>query len=201
MPFRSLTMGNIISKGANMKNIGTQEIVTERLILRRFTENDAENMFHNWANDPEVTKYLRWPPHSDVEVSRKLIRQWISEYVNLDKYEWAIALKENNAVIGSIGIFGVSEVDESAEIGYCIGRAWWAKGIMTEALKAVIVFGMEQVGFNRLEADHSIHNPASGRVMQKAGMTFEGIARQKYKCTLGFQDCKLYSILKDEYKN
>lgn len=183
-----------------MKNIGTQEINTERLILRRFIENDAENMFHNWANDPEVTKFLRWPPHEDVEVTKNLLKEWVANYADPTRYEWAIALKENDMVIGSIGLFDISEIDESGEIGYCIGRAWWGKGMMTEVLKAIIAFGIEQVGFNRLEAGHSVHNPASGKVMQKAGMTYEGIARQKYKSMLGFQDSKFYSFLKDDYK-
>jgi len=183
-----------------MINTGTQEIVTDRLILRRFTLEDAENMFNNWANDPEVTKYLRWPPHSDVDATRKLLAEWIACYDDPAYYSWAIALKENDVVIGSLGIMGVSEIDEAGEIGYCIGKKWWGKGFMTEALNAVISFGFEQAGFNRLEAGHSIHNPASGCVMQKAGMTLEGIARQKYKANLGFQDCKLYSILKDDYR-
>ena len=182
-----------------MKNIGTQKIITDRLILRRFTVNDAEDMFHNWANDSEVTKYLRWPPHLNVDVSRKLLNEWSSSYSDLAYYAWAITLKENHMVIGSIGIMDVSENDERGEIGYCIGKNWWGNGVMTEVLKAVISFGFHQVGFNRLEADHSINNPASGRVMQKAGMVYEGIAMQKYKANLGFQDCKLYSILKDDF--
>lgn len=181
-----------------MKNVGTQKIITDRLILRRFTLDDAENMFNNWANDPEVTKYLRWPPHLNIGVTTKLLDEWIGCYNDLAYYSWAIALRETDIVIGSIGIMGVSEVDESGEIGYCMGKKWWCKGLMTEALKAVISFSFEQSGFNRLEADHSVNNPASGRVMQKAGMTLEGIARQKYKANLGFQDCKVYSVIKDD---
>ncbi len=183
-----------------MNNIGTQEIITDRLILRRFTLDDAESMYENWAKDSEVTKYLRWPPHENVEVSKRLLNQWVESYHDLSYYSWAIAFKEDNIPVGSIGLNTVSEIDEAGEIGYCIGKSWWGKGVMTEALKAVIRFCFDDVGFNRLETDHSVNNPASGRVMQKAGMLFEGIARQKYKSNLGFQDCKLYSILKDDYR-
>ncbi|MDF2631895.1 MAG: GCN5-related N-acetyltransferase [Caproiciproducens sp.] len=183
-----------------MNNIGTQEIVTERLILRQFTVDDAKDMYENWAKDSEVTKYLRWPPHTNVDVSRGLLRQWAASYTGLSYYSWAIVLRENNMAIGSIGIMAVGETDESGEIGYCMGKNWWGKGFMTEALKAILRFSFEEVGFNRLEASHSVNNPASGRVMQKAGMKFEGIARQKYKANLGFQDCKIYSILKQEYR-
>ena len=183
-----------------MKNIGTQEIITARLVLRRFTINDANDMFRNWANDSEVTKYLRWQPHANVEISRTLLREWTDSYIDPAYYSWAITLKNDHTVIGSIGIMDVRQIDESGEIGYCIGKAWWGRGLMTEALKAVISFGFEQAGFNRLEAGHSIHNPASGSVMQKAGMTFEGVARQMYLGNTGFQDCKVYSILKEDYR-
>lgn len=183
-----------------MNTIGTQLMITKRLVLRRFTVDDAKDMYENWAKDSEVTKYLRWPPHTNVDVSRGLLSQWVASYADLSYYSWAIALKENNIAIGSIGIMEVSKVDQSGEIGYCMGKSWWGKGLMTEALKAVLQFSFEEVGFNRLEAVHSINNPASGRVMQKAGMTFEGIARQKYKANLGFQDCKIYSVLKQEYR-
>ena len=183
-----------------MKNRGTQKIITERFILRRFTVNDAEEMFHHWANDPEVTKYLRWPEHQNIEITKKILDEWVANYDDSTYYSWAITLKENDMVIGSIGIMNVREVDECGEIGYCIGKSWWGKGIMTEVLKAVISYGFHETGFNRLEADHSINNPVSGRVMQKAGMVYEGIARQKYKANLGFQDCKLYSILKDDFQ-
>lgn len=180
-----------------MKHIGTQTIETERLYLRRFTVDDAQDMYRNWACDPEVTKYLRWQPHESVEETAGLLRIWTGQYENLNYYHWAIALKENNMAIGSIGILEVSDLDESGEIGYCLGREWWGKGLMTEAARGVISFGFNQIGLNRLEAFHSVNNPASGRVMQKAGMLFEGMARQKYKCGLGFQDCNMYSILKD----
>lgn len=180
-----------------MNNKGTQEIQTERLILRQFTLDDAQDMYQN-AKDPEVTKYLRWKPHKSLQESIDLLKEWIKSYPNPDFYSWAIARKEDNRIIGCIGILGVSEIDDSGEVGYWLGRNWWGKGIMTEALKAVIRFVFEECGFNRLEADHSVNNPASGRVMQKAGMTFEGIAREKYKANAGFQDCKIYAILKKD---
>jgi ribosomal-protein-alanine N-acetyltransferase len=182
-----------------MKHNGTKVIQTERLMLREFTMDDAEAMYQNWAKDAEVTKFLRWQPHANLDVTRELLRQWVSSYEDPSYYSWLIVLKDENVPIGSIGIFDVSEMDESAEIGYCMGKNWWGKGLMTEALKAVIQFGFEEVGFNRLEAFYNINNPASGRVMQKAGVKLEGIAKQKYSTNLGFYDCNMYSILKQEY--
>jgi Acetyltransferases, including N-acetylases of ribosomal proteins len=181
-----------------MNGIGTRTIETQRLVLRRFIEDDAQSMYDNWAGDPEVTKYLRWAPHQSVEVTSGLLKSWLSSYDSPDRYHWAIVLKENNMLIGSISIMGVSELDDSGEIGYCMGKNWWGQGLMTEAAKAVIAFAFGQAGFHRLEAYHSVNNPASGRVMQKAGMVREGLSRQKYKCASGYQDCVLYAILQQD---
>ena len=78
-----------------MIHCGTQSIETERLVLRRFSIDDAEAMYRNWASDPEVTKYLTWPTHTGVEVSRAVLKDWISAYSQNDYYQWAIVLKEH----------------------------------------------------------------------------------------------------------
>ena len=77
-----------------MKHLGTQTLETERLILRRFTPEDAEAMFRNWASDSEVTKYLTWPAHASVDVSRDVLNSWIENYAKPDYYNWTIVLKE-----------------------------------------------------------------------------------------------------------
>ena len=73
-----------------MNHLGTIELATERLTLRRFEIEDAENMYYNWASDPEVTKYLTWPAHSSVEVSEAVLRDWVSQYDSKEFYQWAI---------------------------------------------------------------------------------------------------------------
>lgn len=78
-----------------MKSIGTQILQTERLILRRFVESDAEAMFQNWASSAENLTYVTWDPHPDVEITRNSIRNWVASYTNLNYYKWAICLKEN----------------------------------------------------------------------------------------------------------
>lgn len=85
-----------------LHHIGTKTIETERLILRRFKEEDAKDMFNNWASDDEVTKYLSWPTHSDIGVSKKLLEMWIDKYSSEENYNWAIEVKENKNVVGSI---------------------------------------------------------------------------------------------------
>lgn len=123
-----------------MNHIGTREIATERLTLRRFEIEDAENMFYNWANDPEVTKYLTWPAHESVDTTETILKEWISKYDEKDFYQWAIELNDLEQPIGTISAIKTDERVESVEIGYCIGKRFWNNGYMTEALTAIIRF-------------------------------------------------------------
>ena len=183
-----------------MNHIGTKVIETERLILRPFTMADAQPMFDNWASDPEVTKYVTWPAHDSVAITEMVMKDWVEGYVNPDRYNWAITLKEKgDDPIGNISAVHVDDHTESVEIGYCMGRAWWGKAVMAEALKAVIDFFMAEVGTNRVYARHDTANPNSGRVMVKAGMKFEGVLRQSGRNNQGIVDLAWYSILRSEW--
>src|SRR5690554_324686 len=184
-----------------VKHKGTEMLETERLILRRFTIDDADAMFNNWANDPEVTKYLTWLPHGKVDITRNLLESWIKEYEDLEKYNWTIVLKNIGKPIGSISVVEASNIWERAEIGYCMGKKYWNQGIMTESLKAVVNYLITQIGFKRIQATHHVDNPASGKVMLKTGMKYEGRLRKYIKNNQGqFVDCDMYAIL-DEHIN
>lgn len=148
-----------------MNHIGTREIATERLTLRRFEIEDAENMFYNWANDPEVTKYLTWPAHESVDTTETILKEWISKYDEKDFYQWAIELNDLEQPIGTISAIKTDERVESVEIGYCIGKRFWNNGYMTEALTAIIRFFINEVGAGRVWARHDTENPNSGKVM------------------------------------
>lgn len=182
-----------------MDHKGTQRIQTSRLILRRFVMEDAEAVFRNWANDKTVTTFLSWAPHESVEVTKQVLQDWISQYQKKDYYTWGIELKEAGEVIGVISIVRQNEKVNSAEVGYCMGTKWWGLGIMPEALKAIISYLFNEVGFNRIEGKHDRNNPKSGRVMQKAGMQYEGTLRQADKNNQGIIDVVWYSILKQDY--
>lgn len=176
---------------------GTRTIETERLILRQATMDDANAMFHNWANDPKVTKYLTWPAHSTPEVTKAILQDWITSYERNDYYQWMIQLKDSNiGPIGSISVVSLDDKDAKAEIGYCIGRAWWRQGITTEALGAVIGYLFNKTGIQRIEARHDVNNPHSGAVMRKCGMQLMGIAEKAGKNNQGICDCATYAILK-----
>lgn len=182
-----------------MEHKGTVNIETERLLLRRFTEEDAPAMFANWAHDEKVTAYMTWPAHKSVDITKRVISGWIESYKNDDFYQWAIVLKDINEPIGSISVVGKNEKVCSVEIGYCIGAKWWNQGIVTEAFSAVIRFFFEEVKVNRIAARHDTNNPASGRVMAKCGLKYEGTLRQADFNNTGIVDVSAYSILASEY--
>ena len=183
-----------------MNHIGTKDLETDRLILRRITVNDAEQMYNNWASNPIVAKYTTWQAHKDVDETKKLLEIWESEYENKECYRWCIVLKDENKPIGTIDVCKSNERLEFAEIGYCIAQDCWGKGIVTEAGKKVIEFLFNEVGYNRIQAKYMPVNIASGKVMQKLGMQYEGIQREAYKDNNGnFCDIAVYSILKREF--
>ena len=180
---------------------GTKTIETDRLILRQFTMEDAEPMFRNWANDDEVTKHLTWPTHSDVEVTKMVLSDWTSHYPEPDFYNWAIVLKEHGTEpIGSIAVVRITEKTRCAAMGYCMSRAHWRKGIMPEALNALVDFLFDEVGFNRIEAEHDVNNPASGRVMEKAALRYEGTLRQSGRNNQGIVDLVWRAILRSDWE-
>lgn len=182
-----------------MKHCGTQKIETDRLILRRYVIEDAAAMYKNWASDEEVTKFLTWPPHSNEKVSQEIIKNWMEQYSNQNYYHWTIVWKEDGEEpIGDIAVVGLKENIAMAHIGYCIGRAWWHKGITSEALKAVMDFLFDVVDVQRIEAMHDPRNINSGGVMKKCGMKYEGTLRNAARNNQGICDACYYAQLKSE---
>ncbi len=181
-----------------MNKTGTQRIETHRLILRPFRIEDAEDMYTNWASDPEVTRFLTWPAHGSIDVTRRVLEDWIPRYGDGGYFQWAIEWKETGRAIGSIAVVRLDEETESAEIGYCLGRDFWGRGIMPEALRAVMDYLFAVVGLNRIASCHDVNNPKSGRVMVKAGMKMEGILRGAEKNNTGICDVVRYALLRDE---
>ena len=178
---------------------GTVSLETERLLLRRFRAGDEDAMFRNWLSDPEAAKFMRWQPYSSVEEERRFVEDLLCQYARPDFYRWAVVPRDAGEPVGILSLFTASAQDLVCEPAYCIGRNWQGKGYAAEALRAVLGFAFREAGYNRAEAYHSLQNPASGRVMQKAGMKKEGEAPQKYRCSLGFQDCALYGVTKDAW--
>ena len=182
-----------------MKAIGTQTLITEDLILRRFELSDAPAMFSNWAGHPDNVTYLTWPAHADLDVTQATLERWVASYQDGDSFKWAITLKSQpDQVIGDISALDYVPATNSMTIGYVLGRDYWGKGYMTQALIAVSRFLLQEADLNRLSTTHDTANPGSGRVMQKAGFHFEGILRQAGHNNQGIVDIAHYSLLKSD---
>ena len=182
-----------------MKAIGTQTLITEDLILRRFELSDEPAMFNNWAGRPDNVTYLTWPAHTDLAVTQATLERWVAAYQDGDTFKWAITLKSQpDQVIGDISGVGYEPATNSMTIGYVLGRDYWGKGYMTQALIAVSRFFLQEADINRVRATHDTANPGSGRVMQKAGFHFEGILRQSGHNNQGIVDSAHYSLLKSD---
>ena len=178
---------------------GTQTLFTERLTLRKFTVDDAQAMFENWANDERVTRYLTWCPHESPEFTKQLLEGWCAAYESLNTYNWA--MEYEGTLIGNISAVRLNDKNEYAELGYCMGYAYWNKGLMPEAAKAVIDYLFTEIGVHRVGISHAVKNPASGRVAQKCGLTFEGTKREYFKASTGeFLDISYYGIIRSEWE-
>ena len=182
-----------------MKKIGTQSIETKCLLLRPFLESDAQAMYDNWASRPDNLLHVTWDAHESPEVTQQSIARWVENYQNMDFYKWAICLKEKpDSVIGDISVVDMDEAVNSCEVGYILSKDYWGQGLMTEALEAVLNYLLQDAGFNRVTARFVTANPASGRVMSKAGMSYEGTFRQAVFHKGQVKDFSVYGILKSD---
>lgn len=160
---------------------GTQVLETRRLMLRPWRESDAEMAFANWMADPEVTKFLTWTPHGDIGLTRALLRAREEECRRPDVYHWAIVWKDGDILIGDIEAGTIDAYQQTGNLGYCLSKAWWGQGIMTEALTEVLRYCFEEVGVTRIEGSHAAENIGSRRVMEKCGLQYEGTRRKGYR--------------------
>lgn len=175
------------------------EIRTERLLLRRPTLKDARDLFE-YARDPEVARFITWKPHKSIKDSKKAILWMDEQYAGGRAITWGLIHPENARLIGTCGYVALYPNDERAEIGYAMSREYWGKGYMTEAVRAVLKFGFENMKLNRVEAKTNLENAVSSRLLEKVGMTYEGILRQYTFCKGQHLDLKMYSLLRSEYQ-
>lgn len=181
-----------------MNDPGMRALTTKRLVLRRFTEADADAMYANWANDPAVTRYLTWDVHPDKEITRVLLQTWVAQYDEGGYYNWVITL--DGMPIGNIAIVNCSAQDENAEIGYALGKRWWGQGLMSEALARVLQYLFEDLALHRVYLKYDTQNIGSGRVMQKNGLREEGLLREHMRRKDdSFGDVRFYGILREEW--
>jgi len=182
-----------------LNHIGTQTIKTSRLILRRFAECDLESMFSNWASDEKVQSDYGEPVYSTIDEAKGLLDKYISSYEKCETYRWAVVSKDNGECIGQVAYFLVDTHNQFCEIEYCIGQKYQNQGYITEAVKAIVDFGFQNVNFNRIQVSHRHVNIASRHVIEKCGFTYEGSLRKFFNHLGEFHDRLYYSILHEEW--
>ena len=145
---------------------------TERLLLRRWEDSDAENLYE-YAKDPDVGPIAGWPPHQSVDESRNVIRN-----VFQGKEAYAICLKTDEKAIGAIelklnGHTDMTDRDDECELGYWLGKPFWGQGIMPEAVKEILRHAFEEIGMTKVWVGYYEGNSKSKRVQEKAGFRYQ----------------------------
>jgi RimJ/RimL family protein N-acetyltransferase len=171
---------------------------TDRLRLRPLVADDAP-VIEGLLSDPRLAATTLGIPHPFPENGGSA---WIERMVHFPgttrNFPMAVVVKDSPVLMGVAGIH--LSHSQKGELGYWVGVPYWGKGYTTEAVKRLIQFGFEDLGLNRIFASHFANNPASGRVMAKAGMTYEGTMRQHIQKQDVLLDLIFYSVLQSEYE-
>lgn len=168
-------------------------LTTERLELRNVKESDARMIF-KMRSEIAVMRYIDRPPYRDISEAEDLVNRMISTWQTNDAVAWTICLKRSNDLIGNIGFWRMNKANFRAEIGYQLMPEFWNRGIMDEAMKAVIPY-MFSKGFHSLEADVNPANSASIRLLEKNGFVREAYFRENFYYDGKFLDSAIYSLL------
>ncbi len=184
-----------------MNYIGTKRLETERLILRKFEENDYKDMFKNYGSSEKVTRFLTWNAYTKEEDCKDFLNNFILKKYkenNDETFAWAIVDKNTNEVIGSIDVVKLYKDYEIAEIGYVLSETYWNKGIMSEAFKEIINYLFNEVNVHAITATHNVLNPASGKVMEHNGLIY---IKDENKIIKGKEViCKRYKLINNNYR-
>ncbi|TAA72390.1 GNAT family N-acetyltransferase [Planococcus salinarum] len=173
-------------------------IESERLTLRKLEGTDAEDMFE-YASEPTVSRFMPWQAHQTTDDTREFIGFIRKGYVNENQLTWAIELKSEKKMIGTIDFVTWLQKRQRAEIGYTLSHQYWGQGLMLEAAEALIDFGFKEMNLIKVEAPIMLDNKQSQRVAEKLGMIREGVLRKHMIIKGEFVDLAMYAVLKDEF--
>lgn len=176
-----------------MNHLGTKTIKTERLVLRKFTLDDAKEIYEGFINQDDFLYYANKEKRT-LEEEIESLNGIDEKYNNLEYYNWLITF--NNKVIGAIHL-NVNNYNESVEFSYAIDDRYQGNGYMTEALESIKNFCLNEMKVNRIYGGCEINNIASKKVMEKCGFVYEGTLRNYLKLKDGYHDMYLYSIINE----
>ena len=148
---------------------------TERLTLRPPRPSDAAAIFHAYAADAEVARFVRWRPHTSVEETEQYVAACVAAWDSDSRFPWVMELGEGG---GPLGMVELRVAGFKADVGYVLGRRFWGRGLATEALRPVVGWALAQPEIYRVWAVCDAENVASARVLEKAGMSREGVLRR-----------------------
>lgn len=170
------------------------EVVTDRLKLRPVQAGDVADIFA-FTSNPVGKEYLSWEAHPNIEKTKGFVEYLLQKADKAEPVQWVIELLEEKKVIGITGFVDYQSVHNRGEIAYLLSPDYGGKGYMTEANAAVVKYGFERIGLMRIQAKAEVDNIASQKVLEKIGMSEEGVLR-KYIFQKGrYRDYKMYAIL------
>lgn len=174
-----------------------ERFVTDRLIVRKPVLGDATNLFEAYAQDNQVTRFLTWKVHTDIEETVSFLKFCRDAWATAEHFAYVLEPRSDSGM--PFGMIDMRPKAETVQFGYVLARSAWGKGYMTEALKCLVDWSLTQPGIWRASAFCDVENPASGRVMEKAGMSFEGVLH-RYSCHPNVadapRDCRMYAKVK-----
>jgi len=170
---------------------------TERLRLRPFTLDDEAAVFA-LASDPEIARFVRFEAHTTPADTRAFLELAFERYQRGDPFAWAIVRRADDRLIGSCGFVNQAPERHAAEIGYWLSKAYWGKGYAVEAARALVRFGFEQMGLERVEAKCFVQNRAGQRVIEKLGMKYEGTDRGEM-IKGEYPELRLYAVARQDW--
>ena len=174
------------------------KLETRRMVLRRLLASDLKDIFE-YATDEAVARYTLWEAHKTLDETRTFIGFANAMPKRGEGMVWGVYHKADHKLIGTCGFGAYAPQHARAELGFALSKKYWRRGLMTEASNCILQYLFMTLGLNRVEARCDMENTASARVLQKLGMSFEGVLRQQCRLKGEFRDIRMYSILRDEY--
>lgn len=174
-------------------------ITTPRVVLRWISEDDIDSLFQVFS-DPQVMRYWSSGPLANRAAAADLQHEIVQSNKNNAIWKWGLALRDSNQLIGTTTLFNLSLSNGRAELGYAMGSAHWGKGLMNEALRALVAYAFESLDLRRLEADVDPRNDASIRTLERLGFQREGFLRERWHVEGEIQDAFFYGLLRREWE-
>ncbi len=171
---------------------------TERLTLRKIEKSDLNDIYE-YAEDPKVSEYLLWSPHTDKSYTSLYLKLVLSKYKKCEFYDWGI--EYNGKMIGTCGFTAFDLNNNSAEIGYVLNSEYWHLGIAKEAAECILEFGFNKLFLYRIEAKFMPKNTESRKVAEKIGMKYEGAHKGLLFAKGRYIDVGVCAITVEEYRN